>query len=238
MTLPFLATCKSLCGADVGINMKTYLHCIYCKVKTRIWGEKCHTLILGCACVWNIYGGYPNYTMLLKTCLSCLKLGKLLLESMGYLSSFFFLWRASEYLLFSYLGHLSIFFNTFSFYFINNFCISHASCFYNWKLSRETSIKTWSIYSNKHILVSIPSVGVEHFWWMEDILLHTPSVRAADICELYVILISGAWQVPQQGSQGLTKLKTNTSSICRRWWGHHFFTYTQWSTTGHSRSNH
>ena len=32
----FLPTSKSLCGAQVGMNMKTYLHCIYCKVKTRI----------------------------------------------------------------------------------------------------------------------------------------------------------------------------------------------------------
>ena len=32
----FLPTSKSLCGAQAGINVKTYLHCIYCKVKTRI----------------------------------------------------------------------------------------------------------------------------------------------------------------------------------------------------------
>ena len=32
----FLPTSKSLCGAQVGMNMKTYLHCIYCKVKIRI----------------------------------------------------------------------------------------------------------------------------------------------------------------------------------------------------------
>ena len=31
---------KSLCGALVGINVRTYLHCIYCKVKTRIQGKK------------------------------------------------------------------------------------------------------------------------------------------------------------------------------------------------------
>jgi hypothetical protein len=28
--------------------------------------------------------------------------------------------------------------------------------------------------------VSSPSVGVEHFWWMEDMLLHTPSVGVAE----------------------------------------------------------
>ena len=48
----FLPTSKTLCGAQVGMNMKTYLHCIYCKVKTRIQGEKCHTLRSRCACVW------------------------------------------------------------------------------------------------------------------------------------------------------------------------------------------
>jgi hypothetical protein len=37
--------------------------------------------------------------------------------------------------------------------------------------------------------MSSPSVGVEHFEWMENILLHTPSVGAADICGVYVILI-------------------------------------------------
>jgi hypothetical protein len=31
-----LPTSKILCGAQVGINMKTYLHYIYCKVKIRI----------------------------------------------------------------------------------------------------------------------------------------------------------------------------------------------------------
>ena len=56
----FVPTSKGLCGASVGMNMKTYLHCIYCKVKTRIQGEKCHTLRSRCACVWiyiYVYGG-------------------------------------------------------------------------------------------------------------------------------------------------------------------------------------
>ena len=48
----FLPTSKSLCGDQVGMDMKTYLHCIYCKVKTRIQEEKCHTLRSRCACVW------------------------------------------------------------------------------------------------------------------------------------------------------------------------------------------
>ena len=36
----FLPIFKSLCGAQLGINVGTDLHCIYCKVKTRIQGEK------------------------------------------------------------------------------------------------------------------------------------------------------------------------------------------------------
>ena len=32
------------------------------------------------------------------------------------------------------------------------------------KLLREIFARTWSIYPNKHIFVSIPNVGVEHFW--------------------------------------------------------------------------
>ena len=48
----FLPTSKSLCGSQVGMNIRTYLHCIYCKVKTRIQGEKCHTLRSRCVCVW------------------------------------------------------------------------------------------------------------------------------------------------------------------------------------------
>ena len=39
--------------------------------------------------------------------------------------------------------------------------------------------------------MSIPSVGVEHFWVDENIVLSTPSVGATDICGVYVILILG-----------------------------------------------
>jgi hypothetical protein len=37
--------------------------------------------------------------------------------------------------------------------------------------------------------MAIPSVRVEHFVWMENILLRTPSVGAANICGVYVVLI-------------------------------------------------
>jgi hypothetical protein len=42
---------------------------------------------------------------------------------------------------------------------------------------------------NKLLFVSSLSVGVEHFGWMENILLRTPSVGAVGICGVYVILI-------------------------------------------------
>ena len=37
----------------VGINNMAYLYCICSKVKSRIQGEKCHTLRSRCACVWK-----------------------------------------------------------------------------------------------------------------------------------------------------------------------------------------
>ena len=43
---------------------------------------------------------------------------------------------------------------------MHNLCLS----FYNWNFSRETFTRTWSIYPIKHIFVSIPNRGVEHFW--------------------------------------------------------------------------
>jgi hypothetical protein len=46
---------------------------------------------------------------------------------------------------------------------MNNSCIAHAS-FSAIETFQETFTRTWSIYPNKYIFVSIPSVGVEHFW--------------------------------------------------------------------------
>ena len=40
-------------GLQVGINNIAYLYCICCEVKSRIQGEKCHTLRSRCACVWK-----------------------------------------------------------------------------------------------------------------------------------------------------------------------------------------
>ena len=96
----FLPTSKSLCGAQIGINIRTYLHCIYRKVKTRIQGEKCLTLRSRCACLWIYMVAIQILLCSLKTYLSCLKLRKLLQENMGYLVHLSFFRRASEYPLF------------------------------------------------------------------------------------------------------------------------------------------
>jgi hypothetical protein len=43
--------------------------------------------------------------------------------------------------------------------------------------------------------------------------LRTPSVGAADMCGVLVILILGAWQTSQQEPQDLIKLNTKASSL-------------------------
>ena len=87
----FLPTSKSLCGAQVGINMRTYLHCIYCKVKTRIRGENVIFLDQEVHVHGYVYGGYPNSTMLNETYLSYLKLENTFASKHGlsYSSHFF-----------------------------------------------------------------------------------------------------------------------------------------------------
>ena len=83
----------------VGIKYVAYLPCLYYKVKSRIQGEKCHTLRSRCACVWNIW--FSNLILLcslkhislVETSNNC--------KSRGYLS--LFLWRTSLYPLFSIL---------------------------------------------------------------------------------------------------------------------------------------
>ena len=52
--LLFSATSKKVyVELYVGINNMAYLYCICSKVKSRIQGEKCHTLRSRCACVWK-----------------------------------------------------------------------------------------------------------------------------------------------------------------------------------------
>ena len=110
MTLPsFYLLLKSLCGVQVGMNMKTYWHCIYCKVKQWIQRELSHTIKSRCACVWNIWWLILILLCSLKTNLS-FETWKHLLESRGYLIhlSLFSGGHLSTYC-FRYLGHLSIF---------------------------------------------------------------------------------------------------------------------------------
>jgi hypothetical protein len=47
----FILHLKSLCGAQVQMNVKAYLHCIYCKVKTKIQGKMSYSKIKMCMCV-------------------------------------------------------------------------------------------------------------------------------------------------------------------------------------------
>ena len=83
---------------------------------------------------------------------------------------------------FQYLRHLSIFFNSFFLFFMNNFCIAHA-CFLQQNFW-EIAIRTWSIYlvdekPIKHVFVFTPSVGAKHFWVDLDgrhVFVPTPSV--------------------------------------------------------------
>ena len=153
---------KSLCGPQVGINMWTYLHCIYCKVKTRIQGEKCHTLRSRCACVWKIFM-VANVILLCSLKHISLVWNLKILCKKTWAILFIFLLFLDGHLsthCFRYLGHLSIFsylFFLFSF-FMNNFCI--ALCLFSATKLWEIATRTWSIYlvdekPIKHILYSL-----------------------------------------------------------------------------------
>jgi hypothetical protein len=48
---------------------------------------------------------------------------------------------------------------------------------------------------------------------MEGMFLCNPSVGAAGICGVYVILILRAWQISHKGQQSLTKLNAKASNI-------------------------
>ena len=90
---------------------------------------------------------------------------------------------------FRYLGHLSIFsIHFFLFLFMNNFFHSPWLSFCNWNFSRETFTRTWSIYPNKLIFVSIPNVGLEHFWVDRKHVFAYPQCRSSkymwSVCDL------------------------------------------------------
>jgi hypothetical protein len=86
---------------------RTYLQCIYCKVKPRIQRELSHTIKSRCACVW-IYGGQPNSTMLLENISLFCNL-KTFAREQGLSYSSLFLGRHLSTHCFRYFGHLSIF---------------------------------------------------------------------------------------------------------------------------------
>jgi hypothetical protein len=73
----------------------------------------------------------------------------------------------------------------------------------------------WMENLTNMFLVFTPSVGVKYFW--EDLdgryVLRTPSVGAAGICGVYVILIFRALQTSHKGQQSLTKLNAKASNI-------------------------
>ena len=126
--------------------------------------------------------------MLLETYLSCLKLEKLLQENMGYLIHLFFFRRASKYPLFSISQTVVHFFPILSL-FMNNFCIAHASFSAIETFQKRHLQELGAFILSNLFFVSIPSIGVEHFWVDGKHVLHTPSVGVADICGVYVILI-------------------------------------------------
>ena len=118
--------------------MKTYLHCIYCKVKTTIQGEKCHTLRSRCACAWIYIVANLILLCSLKHISLVWNLKNFHKKTWAILFISFF-GQASEYPLFSIsrtLVHFSILFIFHSF--MNNFCI--ATCFFSaTKLLRDNN---------------------------------------------------------------------------------------------------
>ena len=122
-----------LIGVEIACTYLQYMQYIYCKVKQWIQRELSHTVKSRCECVW-MNGGYIWWLILillcsLKTYLSFETWKILLQENMGYLIHLFlFSDRHLSTHYFKYLKHLSIFLiSLFSSFFMNNFCIAHAS---------------------------------------------------------------------------------------------------------------
>jgi hypothetical protein len=136
--------------------MKEHTRNIYCKVKPRIQRVESYNQIKICIYV-DTYGGYIWW----------LKLEKYFVRTHGLsyssLSSYFR--RVSEYSLFWISQTLVYFLTLFSFFFMNNFCIVHASFLQQnfWEIVR----KIWSIYLVDILLsmflVFTPNVRLKHF---------------------------------------------------------------------------
>ena len=74
----------------------------------------------------------------------------------------------------------------------------------------------WKIY--QACFVFTPSVGVKYIFFVDldgMYVLRTPSVGAASICGVYMILILRAWQTSHKGQQSLTKL--NAKQAAYKW---------------------
>ena len=136
---------------------------------------------------------------------------------MLFISLLFFLGGHLSTHCFQYLGHLSIFYQLFSF-FMNYFCIAHAS-FLQQKLW-EIATRTWSIYLveilSSIFLVFTPNVGVEYFWVdldrMAYFCVYPQSRSSASVGGVYVILILRAWQTSHKSQQSLTKLNAKQAA--------------------------
>ena len=111
---------------------RAYLQYKYCKVKPRIQRELSHTIKSRCACVWNIWWIYMVAILILLCSLqhiSYLKLRNNCKKTWAILFIFFFssghlsthCFNTSDTCPF-FLIHLSS-----SLFFMNNFCIAHAS---------------------------------------------------------------------------------------------------------------
>ena len=84
-------------------------------------------------------------------------------ENMGYLIHLFFSGGHISTHCFQYLGHLSIFSILF-FSFMNNFCIAHASFSAIETFQKRHLQELGAFILSNLFFVSIPSIGVEHFW--------------------------------------------------------------------------
>jgi hypothetical protein len=133
----FILLLKSLYGSQVGMkNVRTYLYWIYCKVKTKIQGERCHTLRSRCACVWNIYVANLILLFSLETCLSYFEL-KNFARAYGLSFHTFFFFSFFIFLLTWTLVHFSY----------TLFLHSHIPFSCTWNLKRRQLQRTQSIYS-------------------------------------------------------------------------------------------
>ena len=117
----------------------------------------------------DIYGGYPNSTVLLENISLLWNLKKIArAQGLSY-SSLSFFRQASKHPFFKYLRHFCVHFFQpfFSFFLMNNFCI--APCLFSATKLWEIATRTWNIYlvdgkPIKHVFLFTPSVGLEQFW--------------------------------------------------------------------------